>query len=122
MLKLFFDQDFNHNILRGLTKRIPELDWVTAHQIKRGAEKDETHLAWASDEKRIILTHDVNTFPKFAYERIKNSEKMSGVIVVPQTMPIGRAIDELEVIVTCSFEGELENLILFLPFNFVAAD
>lgn len=32
MLRLLFDQDFNHNILRGLLLRLPNLDGVTALQ------------------------------------------------------------------------------------------
>lgn len=32
MLRLLFDQDFNHDILRGLLLRLPDVDGVTALQ------------------------------------------------------------------------------------------
>ena len=117
MLRLFFDHDFNHRILRELKKRIPDLDYVTTQELNRGAEDDLSHLQWAAEENRVIVTHDVNTMTKFAKERILKSEKMSGVIIVPQTMPTGRAIDELEMIILCSFESEFENFIRHLPFG-----
>ncbi len=30
MLAIFIDQDFNHDILRALIRRMPKLDFVTA--------------------------------------------------------------------------------------------
>lgn len=33
MLKLLLDQDFDHDIIRGLGKRIPELDYTTAYAL-----------------------------------------------------------------------------------------
>ena len=117
MLRLFFDHDFNHRILRALVKRIPDLDYVTTQQLKIGEEEDSSNLQRAAEENRIIISHDVNTMTEFAKQRIRQGEKMSGLIIVPQTMPIGQAIDELEMIILCSFEDEFENFIRYLPFG-----
>lgn len=117
MLRLFFDHDFNHRILRGLRKRIPDLDYVTTRQLKIGEEEDTSHLRRAAEENRIIISHDVSTMTEFAKERIRRGEKMPGLIIVPQTMPIGQAINELEMIILCSFEDEFENFIVHLPFG-----
>jgi len=46
---------------------------------------------------------------------VARGEKMSGLIIVPQEIPIGKAIDDLEIIVTCSLEDEWENVIHYLP-------
>jgi hypothetical protein len=115
MLRLLFDHNFNHRILRGLEKRIPNLDYTTPQKLNRIKEKDSEHLEWAEKENRVIVTHDVNTFTDAAYKKILNGEKMFGLIVVPQNMPIGVAIDELEIITTCSKENEFENRIEYLP-------
>ncbi len=32
MLSVLLDQNFNHDIVKGLLRRIPTLDYVTAHQ------------------------------------------------------------------------------------------
>ncbi|MGI8669739.1 MAG: DUF5615 family PIN-like protein [Aridibacter sp.] len=115
MLRLFIDHDFNYKILRALTQRIPDLDFVTTLQLGKEDETDENHLNWATKENRVILTHDVNTFTNAAYNKLKNGERISGLIVVPQTLQLGIAIDELEIIITCCKENELKNRIEFLP-------
>jgi hypothetical protein len=40
---------------------------------------------------------------------------MPGVIEVKADAPIGRAIEDILVLVTCSQEGELEGQIYYLP-------
>jgi hypothetical protein len=61
------------------------------------------------------VTHDVNIVPDDAYQRVRNVEPVAGVFIVPQDLPVGEAIAELEILTTCSFEGEWENLIVFIP-------
>lgn len=119
MLKIFFDHDFNHHILRGLEKRIANLDYVTPQILNNIREKDENHLIWAAKENRVVVSHDVNTFIQAAKERIIKGKKMFGLITVPQSMPIGQAIGELEIIIPCSEENEFENLIIFLPYTLI---
>jgi hypothetical protein len=42
---------------------------------------------------------------------------MFGLILVPQNMPIGQVINELEIIIICSEENEFENRPpLYLPY------
>ncbi|HEX9960988.1 MAG TPA: DUF5615 family PIN-like protein, partial [Pyrinomonadaceae bacterium] len=71
MLRILFDQNFNHRILRGLVERISNLNFVTTQIINKEDEVDPKLLELALAENRIIITHDINTFPKYAYERIK---------------------------------------------------
>ena len=40
---------------------------------------------------------------------------MAGVIAVPQSMPIGRAIDDLELTIACHSQAELRDQIKHLP-------
>ncbi len=115
MLRLFFDHDFNHRILRGLTKRIPDLDFVTPTILRNIDDSDENHLVWAWENRRIIVTHDVNTMTDAANQRFANNQSISGLIIVPQNMPIGEAINDLEIIIVCDTEDELQNRIRFLP-------
>jgi hypothetical protein len=115
MLRLFFDHDFNHKILRGLEQRIPDLDFVNPNILENITETDENHLIWALENRRVVISHDVNTMTDAANRRLKNGEPIYGLILVPQEMPIGDAIAELEIIINCSQEAEFENLVLFLP-------
>ena len=115
MLRLFFDHDFNCKILRGLVKRIPDLDFITPNQLGNITESDENHLVWAFENRRVVISHDVNTMTDAANQRLKNGESIFGLILVHQVMPIGDAIAELEIIINCSDENEFENLVKFLP-------
>ena len=80
MLRLLFDQDFNHNILRGLFLRLPNLDAVTALQAGLDEAPDPELLDWAAHQRRIVVTHDVNTMPDHAYQRIQQGEAVAGVL------------------------------------------
>ncbi|GEM_PF-814001 len=106
MLRLLIDQDFDHDILRGLMQRIPDLDAITAHESGLREATDSELLAWAAQSGRVVVTHDRKTMPHHAGERIAAGERMSGVFVVLRKMAIRQAIDELEIIVVCSNENE----------------
>jgi hypothetical protein len=116
MIKILADQNFNADILRGLKDRISKLDCLATYEIGFQKYTDDKLLDWAAEENRIILTHDAKTFPIFAAEKMAKGEKMCGVIIVPTKMPIGQAIDDLELIILGRFENEWENTITRLPF------
>ena len=42
-------------------------------------------------------------------------EPMSGIIAIPDDLPIGQAIEQLHIVVECLEENELENQVLYLP-------
>ena len=75
MLKIFLDQNFNHKVLNGLLRRIPDLDFVSTQILNKEKELDSRLLKLALAENRAIITHDKRTFPKYAYEAITNGEK-----------------------------------------------
>jgi len=115
MLKILFDQNFNHRILRGIVQRIPSLDFETTQSPGKEDETDPKLLELAFELKRVIFTHDFETFPAFAYEKISKVENIFGVILIPLNMPVGDAINELEIIITCGDENEYENRVEYLP-------
>lgn len=116
MLRRFlFDENFNHRIVHGLQLRLPGLDFVIAQEIELKGAKDPELLEWAATENRIVVTHDVDTLLKFAYERIVGGHLMPGVIAVSQNLHIGQAIDDLVTAIECSEASELENSVLHLP-------
>ena len=65
---------------------------------------------------QVLLTHDVSTITRFAYERVVQGLGMPGVVEVSINAQIGRAIDDIFLILDCSLEGELEGQIQYLPF------
>lgn len=115
MLKYAVDEDFNHEIVRGLALKDPSLDILTVQDVGLLEVHDREILSWAAQEGRILLTHDVRTMPIYAAERLRKGQAMPGLILVPQLLPIGRAINDLLLIAQCSQANEYEGMILRLP-------
>lgn len=65
MLRYLADENFNQRIVRGLLRRLPEIDIAIAQDVGLGGVPDSDVLAWAADENRVLLTHDVTrSFPR----------------------------------------------------------
>jgi predicted nuclease of predicted toxin-antitoxin system len=75
-LRFLADENFNNDLLRALVRQLPDLDVVRAQDIVVSGADDPTLLAWAAQEGRILLTHDVRTIPRFAYERVRAGQPM----------------------------------------------
>ncbi len=82
MIRLAADQNFNHDIVRGLLRRKPDLDIVLAQDVDLSTADDATILEWAARQGRILLTHDVNTITRYAFDRVRANLPMPGVIEV----------------------------------------
>ena len=113
--RLLADESFNHRIVRGLLRRLPEVDVVSVQDAGLSGAPDAEVLAWSALELRVVLTYDVATMSRDAIERIENGLPMPGVIECPRSVPIGVAIDDLVLIVECSLDGEWQNSIIYLP-------
>jgi hypothetical protein len=115
MIRFLSDEDFNRRILRGLRRRLPALDIVRVQDVGLITRPDPEVLEWAAKENRVLLTHDVTTMSKHAFDRVNDGLPMPGVIEISQETPIGEAIEELILIVECSLENEWHNQVIFLP-------
>ncbi len=115
-MRLLTDENFNGDLLRGLMRKLPNLDLVRAQDVGLMNTDDPDILEWAANEGRILLTHDVATITMYAYDRMKQRLLMTGVVEVIATAPIGRIIDDLELFICCSQPEEYEGRILFIPF------
>ncbi|NOZ28472.1 MAG: hypothetical protein GXP39_10530 [Chloroflexi bacterium] len=115
MLRLAADENFNHDIIRGLLRRKPDLDIVCIQDVGLSGADDPTVLEWAAQERRILLTHDVTTITRYAYERVRDGKPMPGVFEVSRAMPVRAAIEDILLLAECSFEGEWEGQVRYLP-------
>ena len=115
MLRLLLDENFNHHILRGLKLRAPHLDYVVAQAVGLKGLPDLQVLVWAAENGRMLVTHDLKTIPRYAYERVVAGEAMPGVIALSDSLPIGEAIEELATITECSEPDEWVNQVVNLP-------
>lgn len=114
MLRLATDENFDNDILRSVRRIDPTIDIVRIQDFISGAD-DPTVLEWLASENRILLTHDVNTIPAFAYERINEGKPMPGVFMVLMGSPIARIAEDIILIATCSEPQEWDRQIRYLP-------
>jgi predicted nuclease of predicted toxin-antitoxin system len=83
MFRLLIDEDFNNDILRGLLRRVQQLDVLRVQDAGLSGADDHRVLAWAADEDRIVVSHDSSTMSRFAYDRVALGAKMPGVFIAP---------------------------------------
>lgn len=116
MLRIVIDEDFDHRKLRGLVCWSPNLDYVLAQELSLfRVHGDPALLEWAAAEGRVLVTHDMRTMPKHAYDRIEAGEPVAGVIVVPKQLPISEVVEELHLIVECCDPSEFADQVKYLP-------
>lgn len=115
MLKFIADENFNGDIVRGVLRLHPDIDIIRVQDTDLMGSDDPTVLAWAADEGRILLTHDVKTMTKFGYARVTTGLPMPGIFEVNLDVPIGLVIDEILLLAECSLENEWEGQIRYLP-------
>lgn len=113
--RLATDEDFDNRILRGLLRRLPDLDIIRVQDVGLRGAHDPIILAWAAREQRVLLTHDLRTMPHFAQKRIMAGDPMAGLIWVAQSLPIGEAIEDILTIIEATELEEWENWIEYLP-------
>lgn len=115
MLRLLIDHDLDQDILRGLRRRVPDIDAVTAFEVGKSEASDPELLGWAAENRRILVTHDRRTMPAHAARRLAGGDEIAGLIVVSRRIPISTAIDELEIVVSCSEPEEWQNVVGYIP-------
>jgi hypothetical protein len=109
------DEDFDANVTRGVLAQLPDLDVVRVQDVGLSGAPDPEILAWAAAEGRILLTHDVSTMTGYAIQRVQRGEALPGVVVVPQRLRVGRAIEDLLLLIEAGDPSALENQLCFLP-------
>ncbi len=115
MLRLLADENFNGDIVRGLLLRQADLDIVRVQDVGLAGAIDPDILAWAAENNRIVLTHDRATLGDYAYERVAAGEEMAGVFILNDRLPVGRAIDEILLMVACSEQAEWKGRAVHVP-------
>jgi predicted nuclease of predicted toxin-antitoxin system len=116
MLRLASDADVHGEIIRGLRRRLPEIDLVRAQDALPEGTSDPEVLAWAASENRVLVTNDRNTTVGFAYQRAAAGEPTPGLVVTTSDQSIGSAIGDILIVAECMPEEEIrDQVVVFLP-------
>lgn len=106
MLRFLADENFHGLILRAFRQHNPRVDIVRVQDVGLSGADDPAVLAYAAQQGRLLLTHDVATVTAFAYERVRTGLPMPGVFEVDEDAPLARVLEDLRLLAECSLEGE----------------
>jgi hypothetical protein len=109
------DNDFNERIVRGVQRREPTIEWLRLREIGLADAPDPEVLAYAAAEGWLVVSHDVNTMPAAAAERLAAGERLSGLFLARQRAPLAPIIESLVVIWSVSEAEEWAGQVRFLP-------
>jgi predicted nuclease of predicted toxin-antitoxin system len=115
MILLAADENLDNAIVRGLRHRNPLVDIVRVQDIGLSGADDPTVLEWAAAAGRILVTHDGSTIVRYAYERVRRGQLMTGVVVVRLSSRVGQVIDDLIRLTECTEAAEWQGTVQYLP-------
>jgi hypothetical protein len=106
MIRFMADADLNNAIVGGCRRREPSIDFLSANDANLEGVLDPDVPALAAAENRILVSHDFKT---------QTRGSSPGLILVPQYMPVGQAIEELVLIWGASEAEEWKDRWRALP-------
>ena len=114
-VRFLADADLNKAIVNGIVRREPSLDFQTAQAAGLRGLNDPAVLALAAKQQRVLVSHDAGTMPTH-FRNCKNAGNQSaGVFLIPQSLDIGTAIEELPLIWLVSEASEWTYRLEWLP-------
>jgi hypothetical protein len=108
------DADLNQIILSAVLRREPLIDFQTALVAELAGVDDTDVLARAAKDGRVLVTHDRKTMPWHFAEFI-SQQTSPGLLVVPQSLPVAAAAEDLLLIWSATDSEEWKNRILVFP-------
>jgi hypothetical protein len=115
MIRFLADASLNEGIVSGCRRREPAMDFLSANEARLERVPDPGVLALAASQDRILVSHDFQTVPQHFSDFLQARGSSPGVILVPQYLSIGEAIEELLLIWGASDAEEWRNRILRIP-------
>jgi hypothetical protein len=118
MLPLASDADVNGEIIRGLRRRLPEIDLIRVQDTLPIGIADEEILVWTAAEKRVLITNDRKTMVGLAFQRAATGVPLFALIATTNDQSIGSAIDDILLTSEYISEEEIKSqIVVFLPFR-----
>ena len=114
-LRFLADADLNKAIVSGILRREPSLDFLTSQVAGLRGMNDLAVLALAAKQQRVLVSHDVGTMPRHFRSFRDTGNQCGGVFLIPQSLDIGSAIEELLLIWLASETSEWTNRLEWLP-------
>lgn len=116
MIRLLADHNFRRPILAAVHAAVPRIDLVETKQIGLQAAPDPQVLQWAADHDRVVLTHDRDTMPRFAIDRMNAGLPFPGLVVVGATAPHNWVVEDVVTLLLAGSLDDTRNQVLYFPY------
>jgi hypothetical protein len=114
MLRYLADENLSHHVVRALRLRDSQIDIVTVHEAGLVGVDDPRVLAWAAEQGRVTVTHDVSTMLDTRTTAPPPARECPAIEVAPG-LEISSVVDDLVLLAHASLENEWEGVVLYLP-------
>lgn len=114
-VRFLADADLNKAIVTGVMRREPSVDFLTAQAAGLRGMRDPEVLGLAAQQRRVLVSLDAGTMPSHFRNFREAGHDSSGVFLIPQSLDIGAAIEELLLIWLVSDAPEWRNRLEWLP-------
>lgn len=108
------DANFNEDIVTGLVRREPSIDFQTAEAAGLRNLDDPVVLLRSAQEGRLLVSHDRKTMPGHFAEFI-STHVSPGLLIMSQRLDVRTAIEELLMVWIASETEEWVNRIAKIP-------
>src|SRR5258708_3454679 len=90
-VKWLADENFDNDIIRGVLRRSDRFEIVR------------------------VLTHDLSTMIPARREQLRRHSVCTPIVLVPDALPVGVAIEEIILLNECSIDADWEAGVIYLP-------
>jgi len=108
------DADLNEDIVKGVLRREPSVDFRTATVAAFEALSDREVLAISARDGRVLVSHDRRTMPGTFAQFVAERES-PGLIIVSQGAELRRVIEDLLLIWAATDSEDWVNRIVAVP-------
>lgn len=108
------DADLNQDIVTGVLRREPNIDFQTSNMSNLSDLSDLEVLSFVAQESRLLVSHDQRTMPKYFAEFI-TTQTSFGVIIVLQSLRVSEVIIKLIDVWQTTEAEDWINRIAYLP-------
>jgi hypothetical protein len=115
LIRFQADADLDQDIVAAVRRREPTVDFASAAEGGVIGLLDPEVLEIASNQGRILITHDRRTMPEHFRDRVAGGKPSPGVFIVSQFEPIGSVVEVLTMVWAASNSEEWQNQVLHLP-------
>jgi len=113
--RILADEDLRGSIVRAVRRLEPNIDITTIVEQGQSSISDEEVLAYAWENRWLLVSHDVTTMKATAERRLADGDGIHGLFLTSQRRPTRVVAESLVLIWSASEFEEWRDRIVYLP-------